>query len=162
MIAVAVCGALLGLAAFVDRELRRMFPRTPAEWAWKEAATFEQPAFASSELARKCRELANHFERSGESWAESTLRGPFTDRFASGESVVIHHATRTEATDLEGRQLRDSQGWPVAEGVGVVVMRDWAGDDDDCDAFRGILVRFVDGPHRGEVACIERVYLRRR
>ena len=40
-------------------------------------------------------------------------------------------------------------------------MMDGAGDDDDCDPLREHLVRFVDGPHCGEIACVDRVDLRR-
>jgi len=39
---------------------------------------------------------------------------------------------------------------------------DWANDADACDEFRDILVRFVDGPRRGKIGCVERIYLRRR
>src|SRR5262249_33269884 len=112
-------------------------------------------------LARQYRELAIGFDCTGAQWGEATWHGPFTDRLAVGQSVVIGLATRVEPSDLEGRRRGGGEAWPIAQGTVGVVMKDWAYDDDDCEEFRGILMRFVEGPRRGEIGCVERIYLRR-
>lgn len=165
MIAVAVIAVPLSIAVAIDREFRRMFPATPAEWAWARVARMEggsihhRYAFTP---AKQYRELAIGFERTGEKWAERTSFGPFTDCLTAGESVVIRQATRIEPSDLEGRRLRHGESWPVARGTVMAVVMDWAPDADGCEEFRDILVRFVDGPHRGEIGCVGRIYMRRR
>jgi hypothetical protein len=160
MVAMVVVALLLGIVVTVVREIEREFPSTPAGWAWHKAAGFERWTDSRS-LVMRYRELALAFERTGEGWGEGTYRGPFSDQLAVGQSVEIRDGALAEPSDLEGRRLQKGEAWQIDQGTIAVVLKDWAGDADGCDPLRGILVRFVDGAHRGEIACVDRVSLRR-
>jgi hypothetical protein len=155
-----VIALLLGIVLAVMREIEREFPSTPAGWAWKEVAGFERWPEGHT-LAMEFRQLALAFERTGEVWGEGTYQGPFTDQLAAGQSVEIRDGALAHPSDLEGRQLQKVEARPIDPGTIGVVMKDRAFDADSCRPFRDILVRFVDGPHRGEIACVDRIYLRR-
>ena len=155
MIAVAVIAVLLGITVAFTRAFERQFPSTPAGWAW------QQGSFRTSDKNRY-RKLALAFERTGEEWGEGTYLGPFTDKLAANQSIVIQDGARAELSDLEGTRLAKGETLPVAPGTIGTVVADWAFDQDGCYDFRRILVRFVAGPHSGETGLVQRIYLRRR
>jgi hypothetical protein len=162
MIMAAVIAVPLGIAHIVEREFRRVFPSTPAEWAWQKAAgSMEEGRWHDAALAKQYRELAVGFEGTGERWGEATTYGPFTDNLPGGQSVVVRQAARAVASDLEGRGGENAERWHTAQGTLAVVMKDWAADADTCGEFRDILVRFIDGPRQGEIGRVGRIYLRR-
>jgi hypothetical protein len=157
MIAVAVLAVPLAFAAFVERELRRMFPSTPAEWARREAVS---PWTADT--VEHYRELAKEFERSGEAWAEETYDRPYSDILPAGQALLIRPAVKAEPTNAEGKRRRDRRHWSILRGTSAAVTKDWAGDADGCDPLRDILVKFLDGPHQGQEAYVPRAFMRRK
>lgn len=160
MIAMAVVCVLLGSVEAVRREIEREFPSTPAGWAWEWAAAYDRWA-DDPFLATRYRELAIAFQRTGEAWAEGTYLGPFTDKRQPGSlSLYRRVAVRSDpipsVLDAATASVGPSLGGPSAQSL-----EDWALDQDACVDSRGILLRLADGPHRGEVVLVERVYLRR-
>jgi hypothetical protein len=155
MIAMAVISVLLGIVVAVRRAIEREFPSTPAAWAWMQGATYRTQSI-------QYRDLALAFERSGEAWGEGTYIGPFTDELARGQSVIIREGARAEPADRKGKTLGKGVRWPIASGTTGTVMTDRVIDQDACYEFRGVLVQFAAGPHRGEIGLVERIYLRRR
>ncbi len=155
MIAVAVIAVLLGIKVAVTRAFEREFPSTPVGWAWRQATI---------DVSNKSRyrALALAFEQTGEQWGEGTYLGPFTDKLAANQSVVIQDGAQVEPSDLEGTRLGKGVSWPIAPGTIGAVVADWATEEDSCYDSRRILVRFVAGPHRGEIGLVQRIYLRRR
>ena len=171
MVAVAVVAIVLGVAIRLGKAYRREFQPSPAAWARANVASFAKMAATGGHLAeradplaKKCEELAASFDRDGElwPWPESTYYGPFTDQLQSGQAVMIRQAAVAAPSDTQGRRRGAGEAWRVAPGLAVTVIRDWAGDVDDCDPFREILIRFVESPHQGELALVDRVYSRRK
>ncbi len=170
----AVIAMMLGVIVAVLREIERQFPSTPARWAWEKAKRFQarnyqfdkirypEIAGAIGRLGVRYRELALAFERTGESWGEGTYLGPFTDKLAPNQCVVMKDGAWAEPSDLEGKRGGRGASWMVAPGTIATVVADWALDEDACGEFRGILIRFAAGPHRGEIGLVQRVYMRRR
>jgi hypothetical protein len=74
---------------------------------------------------------------------------------------VFQEGGRAERPDPKRPRRGDGVGWPVAPGTVGTVLEDWAIDEDACDDDRGILIKLTDGPHRGDVVLVERIYLRR-
>lgn len=172
MVGVAVLAVLLwSMNAF-----RRRFAPTPAEWARDEAASVAEWTFGwcppdlraravhnAALQTRRYTEIAHLFEASGEGWDEATLHGPFTDRLEADQAVVVKWPARLVPEEWTGRGRPDVlDSTPIAPGTPCVVLKDWANDSDNCANNRDILVRIQDGPHRGEVGGIDRIYLRRR
>ncbi len=167
MIAVAVLAVLMGMGIAIDREIRSLtFSETPAEWTWKWVAYLEKdhvPDEAWKKAAiRKYRELAREFDRSGEIRGESTYCGPFSDKLSPGQMVIVPYATSAERSDMKGDRTVAGETWPIAPTSVLQVVKDWAGDEDDCSPLRDIAVRLLDGRHKGEIGKVERIYLRRK
>ena len=174
MVAVALLAIPLWMVVMIRRELDRISPPDAASWARREAAYhaaqprgpdgFGRPDDTADGVAlvRRYAELAEGFERLGAKYVEGTLRGPFTDLLPAGQAVTVQLATRAIASSGDGSGRGQGEGWSVRPGTSCVVVRDGAGDADDCSDDRPIEARLADGDHAGELAQIERVYLRRK
>jgi len=167
MALVAVVAVMLGAFS----ALRREFAPTPSEWARDHASAYRKrvQAFrlrdARSEdsalrLARYYEKLAEGFDREPSQWEEATRHGPFTAKLAQGQRVISWQAARARPSPCGNTALDPNEGSPIPPGTELVVVRDPAGDEDDCTDLRGIDVRFVAGPRQGETVSVGRIYLR--
>jgi hypothetical protein len=171
MAGVAIVGILLGVGIPVSSAIRRELRPTPADWARQRAASYAGFAARRGGLAddpyaldKQCEELASGFERQGETWPwrEGTGNGPFTDQLTEGESVILRQEAEAIPAGPGESRRGDRKDWKVPRGIVGVVLSDCAGDADGCSPFRGIQLRFADGPREGEIASVERVYLSRK
>jgi hypothetical protein len=177
MVAVTIVAALMTILAAAYRWIDETRPpRDPATWARRKVADLYQQRRRDRQYAaeddwksiyradqeKRFAELAEEFHRLGARWAESTYRGPFTDKLATGEAVTTQLATRAESSLGAGTGRGDGEFWAIAQGTACTVLTDWAGDADDCSDSRVIEVCIVGGTYAGRLAHIERIYLRRR
>lgn len=170
MISVAIVAVVLAVLVQADRALRSIFPRTPAEWAWNESARWRRPSIgideeSRSRWSRRYAEIARAFERRNERWADSTpYTGPFTNGLRVGERIVLGQDAIAKSTERGAETplaSRIAPPWSVGEGATGIVVKDWIIDDDSCSDSREVLVRLDAGDHAGQLALIERIYLRR-
>jgi hypothetical protein len=165
MVGVAMVAVVLGLVKAFERALA---PPTPAEWARRKAATYEESALWRESKdarenhladARQFRELAETFERLSTPWEEATYLGPFTDKLPSGTLVRTRHSL-IATSPQHGTVTADvGERWAIREGTACVVVSDRVIDDDDCYAFRTIEVRMLEGPYKGKLTSVKRIHL---
>lgn len=161
MVAVAVLAVLMGTVVATRKWFDELVPpRDPVDWAKRQAAFYAAQRGGPDGFGRddgasltaqqkRYQRLAESFRRADSKWDESTLRGPFTNKLPTGQSVIAQF----EAPDVDLGS--------VPAGTSCMVLSDMAGDDDDCSDSRLIEVRILDGAHAGRIAKVERIYLRR-
>ncbi len=173
---------LVGIViGFWLRKAIRPDDATPPGWArqqalscseWTREAAYKSPRWQQAEIAERgavevgqLRELADVFESYGEVGPignEVTIRGPFSELLAIGEEVITRQGMRDEPPSRQGASRDGIDRHSLRDGTTCVVVAEIRGDTDDCDPLRMITVRVVDGPYRGTLLSIERIYLRRK
>ncbi|MHB1558771.1 MAG: hypothetical protein ACYC61_15060 [Isosphaeraceae bacterium] len=155
--------AVIAVGLAVGRVIRREVAPTPAEWARSHAEMRARIERGSpTPLTRRYKELAERFEQRGTPWEEDTYNGPFTDALPRGTTMVTQQPTTAAPCWPDGALQVAATPWSMAEGGTCVVLSDDILDDDDCSPLREVLVRLLDGPHEGEIACVGRIDLRRK
>jgi hypothetical protein len=175
IVGVAMAGMICAAMAWAGRELG---PDTPEAWARRRSASFlasarNELAYAAKNpesaeamvglarsgfrLAGYYSELAEGYAITGDAWREGTSHGPYSDILAAGQPVIVRCAAMQE-----GRGGGKPEGGFVAAGSRCVVVKDGAGDEDDCSDLRLIEVEIAEGRRRGQVVSIWRGMLRRR
>jgi hypothetical protein len=170
MIFVAVIAIPLAVFAAIARELEKVLNNpNPAMWAvqqveyhWEQLGKDPGSRDYHLDQIKKYEELAEGFARLGSTRGEDTLHGAFTDKLSPNQSVITQFTTQAESSSGDGTGSRSGERWSVPPGTECSVVMDWAIDADACSEGRGIEVRILKGPHAGEFALIERIYLRRR
>lgn len=148
---------------------------TPAEWARRESEMYLERAKVDRERhewkyaeddeihARQLLEIAGAFEADRAISEERSYysAAPFNSLLATGDAMMVRQDNVARIDDANSVGTTERKRVPISKGTKCVVMKDYAGDKDDCHFDRPIQVEIVEGPLRGVTAQVQRIYLRR-